>query len=284
MFVRESKMSDSTPYVVAQELLTPGDPPVFEEANVESRDFVFFICDHASRRIPQRLGTLGLTEEEIGTHIGWDIGAADLARMLASSRDASLVLSGYSRLVIDCNRPLESPGSIPDESAGIAIPGNIALSAADMAARRDVLFRPYHAAIAALLDRRRHAGIPTLLFSMHSFTPNYPGQQRPWHMDLAYNRDSRLAKLLLEQDWGRALVVGDNVPYKVEDDSDYSIPIHGERRGLPHVLVEIRQDTLADAAGIASWAERFDHLLRRLRPSLERLATDSLSSANVVKS
>jgi predicted N-formylglutamate amidohydrolase len=277
-------MTDFAPSAVAGDLLTPGEPPAFESVNPESDGILLFICDHASKRIPKRLGDLGLTDEEIATHIGWDIGAADLARTLAASRSAALVLSGYSRLVIDCNRPLQSHGSIPSTSAGIEIPGNCNLSPAAAAARQDALFHPYHAAIAALLDRRRSAGIPTLLFSMHSFTPNYPGEQRPWHIDLAYNRDDRLAKLLLDQDWEPTLVVGDNQPYKVEDDSDYSIPVHGERRGLPHVLVEIRQDTLADAAGVAAWAERFDRLLRRLHPSLERLATDSMSSASVVRS
>src|ERR1700749_2243574 len=110
-------MADSPPSAAVGDLLAPGEPPAFEIVNGESESSLFFICDHASRRIPARLGDLGLTREEIETHIGWDIGAGDLARTLAASKDAPLVLSGYSRLVIDCNRPFESEGSIPASSA-----------------------------------------------------------------------------------------------------------------------------------------------------------------------
>lgn len=276
-------MSSKTTSVGDEASLMAAEPPVVEAVNAGSDNVVFFICDHASHRIPERLGDLGLRSEEIRSHIGWDIGAADLARSLAASRAAPLVLSGYSRLVIDCNRPLESPGSIPAASAGIAIRGNQNLSPAVLTARRNTFFRPYHAAISGLLDRRQRDGIPTVLLSMHSFTPDYPGEERPWHVDFGYNRDRRLAGLLLREDLGPGILVGDNQPYKVEDDSDYSLPVHGERRGIPHVLIEIRQDTLTDADGIAAWAERFDKLLRRLTPALERLAMEPLSLESAVK-
>ena len=268
-------MSSSIIPVGEGALLTAAEPPVVEAVNAGSDDVVLFICDHASHRIPDRLGDLGLRREQVLSHIGWDIGIADLARSLAASRKAPLVLSGYSRLVIDCNRPPESPGLIPQASAGIAIPGNQDLPAAELTARRDTFFRPYHAVISDLLDRRQRDGIPTVLLSMHSFTPDYPGEERPWHIDFAYNRDRRLAGLLLREDLGPGILVGDNQPYAVDDESDYSIPVHGERRGIPHVLIEVRQDTLADADGIAAWADRFDKLLRRLYPAMERLAMET---------
>jgi predicted N-formylglutamate amidohydrolase len=277
-------MSHDNPIGSEGDLLSPGEPPVVEVVRGEAETAVFFICDHASNRVPGPLGDLGLSPEQLQSHIGWDIGAAMLARNLAERRSAPLVLSGYSRLVIDCNRPLESPGLIPVFSAGIPVPGNQNLSDAERKNRRDTFFRPYHRTISRLLDRRERNRVPTVLFSMHSFTPDYPGEQRPWHIDFGYNRDRRLAGLLLGESLGPDILVGDNQPYKVEDDSDYSLPTHGEGRGLPHVLVEIRQDTLADAEGVAIWADRFDAMLRRLAPAIEKLAKESLSMEGIAGS
>lgn len=257
-------------------MLKSTEPEAVEILNPHSRSPLFFVCDHASNRLPACLGDLGLAASDLESHIGWDIGAADLARRLADAFSATLVLSGYSRLVIDCNRPVVSEGSIPGSSAGIEIPGNRNLSAEEVEARRGAFFHPYHAAIAKLLDRRQQERQPTALLSIHSFTADYPGQQRPWHIDFAYNRDRRLAGLLLQADMGGGLVVGENLPYKVEDDSDYGIPQHGERRGLPHVLVEIRQDTLATADAIDRWAARFTKVLTKLMPDITELAASSL--------
>jgi predicted N-formylglutamate amidohydrolase len=165
------------------------------------------------------------------------------------------VLSGYSRLVIDCNRPLNSRESITEQSAGLNVPGNRALTPGDRATRIDALFRPYHEAIARLLDRR--AGQPSLLLSIHSFTPELAGQRRRWDIAISYGRDRRLAALMrdaLEAD--AKLVVGDNEPYPVDDAIDYTIPVHGEGRGLPHVLIEIRQDGIATPTDAAAWAVR----------------------------
>lgn len=258
-------------------LLQPDEPPAVEVVNPVSDATALFICDHASRRLPRSLGSLGLTQAQLESHIGWDIGAAGLARRVAARLSATLVLSGYSRLAIDCNRPLAAPGSIPAESAGIPIPGNAALTPAAVADRRRVFFEPYHQTIADLLDHRRAVRRPTALFSIHSFTPDYPGEVRPWHVDFAYNRDRRLAGLLLDAIDRHGLVVGDNQPYKVEDDDDCSIPQHGERRGIPHVLIEIRQDMLSDETGIAVWADRLTELIVRLGPQIDRIARESMS-------
>jgi predicted N-formylglutamate amidohydrolase len=257
-------------------MLSAAEPSAVEVVNEDGQSPLFFFCDHASNRLPSSLGDLGVSPENLSSHIGWDIGAASLARRLADTFSATLVLSGYSRLVIDCNRPLFSAGSIPLSSAGIDIPGNHHLSADDVEARRATFFHPYHTAIAGLLDRRQEKRQPTALISMHSFTPDYPGQQRPWHVDFGYNRDRRLAGLLLDADIDATLVVGDNQPYKVEDDSDYGIPQHGERRGLPHVLVEVRQDTLSTESAIDQWADRFKTVLTRLMPDITRLASSPL--------
>jgi predicted N-formylglutamate amidohydrolase len=253
-------------------LLGADEPPPVEVVNADSDSVFFFICDHASNRIPRVLGDLGLGEAERCTHIGWDIGAAALARLLAGEFRAPLVLSGYSRLVIDCNRPPASTGSIPETSAGIEIAANRRLGAAARRQRLETLFNPYHEAIAGLLDARMRRLCPTAILAIHSFTPDYPGETRPWQVDFAYHRDRRLAGLLIEGLVEPEVVVGDNLPYMVEDASDHSIPVHGEQRGLPHVLVEIRQDGLMDPTGIGAWARRFTALFRRLEPDINRLA------------
>ncbi|WP_374649896.1 N-formylglutamate amidohydrolase [Dongia sp.] len=250
-----------------ESLLTEDEPPAVEIVNGDGGAPFLFVCDHASRRIPQALGTLGLPQSLLETHIGWDIGAAALARNLAAAFKAPLFLTGYSRLVIDCNRPLTGDGSIPSISAGVEIEANRDLSPAERRQRQETFFHPYHRAIAAHLDRHPVQA----LFAIHSFTADYPGQMRPWHVDFAYHRDRRLAGLLLDTFDEPGIVVGDNLPYAVDDESDYSIPVHGEQRGLPHVLLEIRQDTLMDPAGIALWGDRLRSLFDRLRPAIARL-------------
>jgi predicted N-formylglutamate amidohydrolase len=259
-------------------LLGADEPNPVEIVNGESDALFLFVCDHASARLPRALGTLGLSPAEIAAHIGWDIGAAELALKLAAAFAAPLVLTGYSRLVLDCNRPLSSEGSIPLVSAGIEIAGNSGLSSAARRQRQDTLFHPYHQAIATLLDRRLERKVTTALFAIHSFTPDYPGESRPWHVDFAYHRDRRLAGLLIDTIDIPGIIVGDNLPYAVEDESDYSIPYHGEKRGLPHVMVEIRQDTLADSAGIDLWVMRLVALLTRLIPDITQQALSSHAS------
>lgn len=243
-------------------LLAPDEPRPWRIERPAGRSAVFLICDHAGSAIPRSLGSLGLAQIDIQRHIGWDIGAAAVALGLAEALDATLVLQPYSRLVIDCNRPLHSPESVMSLSECTTIPGNRALTAADVARRRREIFAPYHSCIREQLDARLARGQATLLVAVHSFTPMYLGRQRPWHAGVLYNRDARLALALgaaLRLEPG--LVVGDNEPYSVGDDTDYSIPEYGERRGLPHVELEIRQDLIADAAGQREWILRLARLL-----------------------
>ena len=243
-------------------LLLRREPALFTVLNEDATGVWVLTCDHASNRIPEALGTLGLTAADLERHIAWDIGAAGLTADLAGRLDAVAVLQGYSRLVIDCNRPPGVASSVPIRSENTDIPGNIGLSAAEIACRREEIFAPYHAAIAAALDARAAAGRRTILVTMHSFTPVYDGQVRPMHAAVLYNRQTRLAHAVLavlraEPD----LVVGDNDPYSVNDESDYGINVHGEQRGLPCVELEVRQDLIADAAGQAAWAARLARLL-----------------------
>lgn len=227
------------------------------------------IGDHAGCAVPRRLASLGLPEAELRRHIGWDLGSAEVALRLSAMLKAPLIMQRYSRLVIDCNRPPHSPDSIVTVSDGTAIPGNASVKDADAGQREAEIFQPYHAAIRSLLDARKQQRVSTALVAIHSFTPIWEGRRRPWQVGVLYNRDSRLAMALgkaLEGEGG--LNVGYNEPYDVSDETDYSIPEHGERRGLPHVELEIRHDLIADAAGQQQWATRLARLLPPLLASL----------------
>lgn len=252
-------------------LLECDEPPAVEVVNGRGGGSVVLLCDHATNLVPRRLGTLGLTPAQLAEHIGWDLGAAAVARCLSPLLDAPLVLSGYSRLVIDCNRSPGSPESIPAVSAGVAIPGNDALTTTNRDGRINELFRPYHAAIARLLESR--AQRPTLLVSIHSFTPILEGRQRPWQIGVCYGHDRRLAALMLGELMRSAdIVIGDNEPYSIEEEVDHTIPTHGEGRGLPCVMIEIRQDGIRTPDAAALWAERLARCLLAIEAEALRLA------------
>jgi len=248
-------MSESTSLLRDDE---PGPVRVLHEA--AASDFLL-TADHAGRAIPRRLGKLGLPDHELDRHIAWDIGIAGVTERLSTALNATAVLQTYSRLVIDCNRDPSVASSIPEVSETTPIPGNIDLSPADRAARRIAIFEPYHARIRALLDARQAAGRRIVFVAMHSFTPVFKGESRAMQVGVLYNRDARLANIMLELLRAEGdLVVGDNAPYAVSDLTDYGAPVHAEKRGLTHVEIEIRQDLIADEAGQAAWAERFARL------------------------
>jgi predicted N-formylglutamate amidohydrolase len=243
-------------------LLASDEPPAFALLHADAGSPWLLIADHAGQRVPRALDQLGLPHSELDRHIGWDIGIAEVTSELAALLGAFAIAQTYSRLVIDCNRPPGVSSSIPESSDGTAIPGNQALSATARQQRIDEIFSPYHGRISAELDARNAAARPTLLLSMHSFTPRMHGVDRPWHAGVLYQRDARLAHALRDALRAEpALVIGDNQPYAVSDSSDYAVPVHGEARGLPHVALEIRQDLIADAQGQRQWAQRLAQLL-----------------------
>ncbi len=243
-------------------LLSGDDPTVWSILREDGQSPFILACDHAGNRLPKSLGDLGLPAGERQRHIAWDIGVAGLARIMADALDAFTILQTYSRLVIDCNRPPEAKDSIAILSELTAIPGNQALSPAARQMRLDEIFTPYHTALRRELDRRQKNKVPAVLIALHSFTPVFKGNSRPWHAGLLYNRDNRMAKAMIEQlEREGGLVIGDNQPYALGDDSDYTVPVHGERRGIPHVEVEVRQDLIADEAGQRLWAERLGRIL-----------------------
>ena len=253
-------------------LLAGDDPePVLDRQADGSSPFVF-TCDHYGRLIPRALGDLGLDDGERQRHIAWDIGIAGVAEQVSAALNAHLIAQRYSRLVIDCNRPPAAASSVPPISEATAIPGNQGITQDAADERRRLIFEPYHRRIAEVLDRRVRDGKPTIIVSLHSFTPIYTGVARPWHIGTLYHRDHRLPKLLLRELRAEPeLVVGDNQPYAVSDATDYTIPVHGEARGLINTGIEIRQDLITDESGQRQWAERLIRILRKLEPELRAL-------------
>jgi predicted N-formylglutamate amidohydrolase len=228
---------------------------------VGSGRFVLF-CDHASNSIPEELHDLGLPASELARHIAWDIGAAGVTEALSEIFDAPAILCNTSRLVIDCNRQLHAPDLIPEVSDATLIPGNLNLTEAARAARIQRWFHPYHDAVESVLLERESRGVPSIAVSIHSMTPSLAGQPRPWQIAISSHLDRRLAEPVLAALRRPGDVnVGDNQPYDLDPEVDYSIPFHALRRGLLHIQVEFRQDEIQDATTQYQWALRFAQTL-----------------------
>ncbi|HEX5657479.1 MAG TPA: N-formylglutamate amidohydrolase [Polyangiales bacterium] len=235
-------------------LLGPQDPPAFEVLRAQARSPFLLTADHAGRRIPAALGDLGLDEVERQRHIAWDLGIAEVTRALSARLEACAILQTYSRLVIDCNRPPGSPQSIVTISERTTIPGNV--DAQDADARVQEVFAPYHDRIAAELAWREREGLPTVLIAMHSYTPRFLDEDRIWQAGVLYGRDTRFALPVLAKLRESGLPIGDNEPYAVSEDSDYTVITHAERPGRMYVELELRQDLIADERGRDAWAAR----------------------------
>ncbi len=242
-------------------LLGDDEPAAYEIVNEHGRSRVILTCDHASRRIPRSLGALGVAPADLDRHIAWDIGAAAVARRLSEILDAPLILCGYSRLVVDCNRPLDEAGAFVTRSEDVRITANEQLAAAAREARAEAIYWPYHDAINRIVGARTAGEATPVMVAVHSFTPIFHGVSRPWDIGVLHRWDRRLSDLMMTELRGDELVVGDNQPYQVALDEDYTIPIHAEARGMPHTLLEIRQDLVAADAGAEAWARRLAGIL-----------------------
>jgi predicted N-formylglutamate amidohydrolase len=228
------------------------------------------LCDHASNALPACYGSLGLPGSELQRHIAWDIGAAGVAAHLAAALAAPAVFTCHSRLLIDCNRGLDDPTLIMQLSDGAIVPGNRILTQSERAHRIEQFFTPYHSEIRRLIDAAVAADEPPVLISVHSYTPRWKGTMRPWHCGILWDKDPRLASVLLsglKQD--RDLVVGDNQPYSGHLKGD-CLWQHGTQRGLAHAIIEIRQDLIEHPDGQRAWANRVADLLK---PALAKADT-----------
>jgi len=249
----------------------PGRPPVVVR-NETGRSPVVLTCEHASNFMPARYARLGVPPSELERHIAWDVGAAALAEALSHALDAPLFLGTHSRLLIDLNRPAGVASSIPILSEATEIPGNRDLDPDERRWREEALLAPYHARVAGFLDRRMAASLgPTLLVAIHSFTPVYLGERRPWHAGILSGNAAAFGAAIAEalaREPG--LAVGTNVPYRITREGDYTIPVHGDDRGIPAILVEIRNDLLGDADAVTRWCERLATALQEYARSTLR--------------
>lgn len=241
-------------------------PPVVQVLNEAGSAPYVLVCEHASRYLPPEYASLGLTERDLSRHIGWDIGAEVVARQLSVLLDAPLVVAGYSRLLIDLNRPPYSPTSIPALSEATIVPGNQGLDDRERKHRIETYFHPFHDQLGKVLTARQRAGKPTALIGVHSFTPIFHGFRRPWSAGVLYRRSTTFGAALVEALGGDAASVAHNQPYQIEDDSDYTVPVQGEARGIEAVLVELRQDLIGQTDKALQWATRLAAALTTLRP------------------
>ena len=253
----------------SESLLGASDAPVFEWVNPNSVGRLLLVADHAGYAVPIKLAGLGLDPVFMDQHIAYDIGAAAVTRQLAVILQVPAILAGYSRLVIDLNRSLDDPSSIPEQSDGVVIPGNHNLDVSARVQRAARLFYPYHQAISARLAQIRDRGIIPALISIHSYTPVMNGIMRPWEIGVLWKEDNRIAEPLIhrlrqEENRGRKLMIGDNEPYSAYSPAGYTMATHAESVGLPHVLIEIRQDLIKTSEGQTLWARWLSLVLRHV--------------------
>ncbi|MCG7601510.1 N-formylglutamate amidohydrolase [Halomonas sp. McH1-25] len=238
----------------------PFDRPAYTVHREQGTHPVVLLCEHASPYIPPAYANLGIPEGAELNHIGWDIGALALAQRLSEELDAPLIAANYSRLLIDLNRPLHAPDSIPSRSDTWSIPGNRDIDEPERHARQR-LFSDFHGAVARLLERRQRFGLPTRVVAVHSFNPTLNGVERPWELGVLYQDAHDYAQRLLLPLARQGIHVGDNQPYQIHPNEDVAVPVHGDARGLPCVLLELRNDLLGDERSIDVWTRRLSPLL-----------------------
>ncbi|WP_353473862.1 N-formylglutamate amidohydrolase [Salipiger sp. H15] len=236
-----------------------------------------FLCEHASNAIPARYAGLGLRDEDRASHAAWDPGALALAKRLAEALDAPLVAGTVSRLVYDLNRPPEAASAMPVQTETVAIPGNAGLSPEARAQRTRDIYDPFCAAVTGTVVTRKTLGTPFALVTVHSFTPTWFGKPRAVEIGILHDADSRLADYMLEEASrlpGRRIARND--PYGPEDGVTHSLKLHGIGNELPNVMIEVRNDLLADETGIETIA---GELLTLLRPALAGLGLTETDNA-----
>lgn len=234
-------------------LLAKDDPVPVELVNSNSDHPLLLVCEHAGQSIPKALDGLGIDDAVLNSHLGWDIGAEAVTRLMAQALGAPAVFQRYSRLVIDCNRPPDALDAMPSVNHGVTVPGNQALDPVAKSARVTEIFMPFHTAVESCFDRHPRR----VVLSIHSYTRTLAGALRPWDVGLLFRKDTEtsahLGRLINETRPG--LTIGMNQPYEIDDASDWFVPHHGEARGMPHSLIEIRNDLIHDAEGQGAWAD-----------------------------
>lgn len=231
-------------------VLAADEPQPFVIRNPDSKVPILLVCDHASRRFPKSMGTMGLDPVARRCHLALDIGAGALTERLAKSLGATAVLCQYSRLIVDCNRQLMDPGAFLEFGDGVVVPGNRNLHQADKDARANEIYWPYHKAVDGQIERLRRESTNPVLVSIHSFTPVMNGESRTWEMGVLWDQDRVTAKIFVHDLREAGYLVGDNEPYSGKAPQDFTIDHHAERISLPHVGIEIRQDLIHHDDGV----------------------------------
>jgi predicted N-formylglutamate amidohydrolase len=254
--------------VLAQRtILSEADGDCVGIERIDGKSPFLLICEHASRRLPERFGTLGLSPEALVSHIAWDPGALAVARAMSKVLDATLIYQRFSRLIYDCNRPPEAPGAMPEESEIYRIPGNAGLTGEERRARTDAVYVPFHDAVRAEIRKRRGRGQDTIIVTMHSFTPVYNGKARAVELGILHDEDRRLADRMIELAAQAPLYRTErNSPYGPEDGVTHTLILHGLSNGLRNVMIEVRNDLIGDENGQEVMA---DYLTGLLQNSLE---------------
>lgn len=234
---------------------------------------IVLLCDHARNWLPSEYGSLGLPDSEFERHIAYDIGAADLTLALAERLGIPAVMSRFSRLLVDPNRGMDDPTVIMKLSDGTVIPGNHPITPEESSRRIVRYHAPYHNAVSGAVKRAMESGSPPMVFSIHTFTPAWKGVPRQWHAGLLWDADPRLTDFMIDglsRETG--LIVGNNEPYvgALKNDTMY---VHATRQGLPHTLLEVRNDLISDAAGVEEWTNRIAPLLEEAnaRPDMHEI-------------
>ena len=262
---------------LARPAAAPLDAP-FVRYNAHSASPIVLVCDHASAAIPPEYDRLGLADADLARHIALDIGAARLTEALAGRLDTGAVMAAFSRLLIDPNRGLNEPTLIPERSDGTVIPGNLELSDGERATRIAKFHECYHQAVAQAMAKGQESGQVPAFIGIHSFTPSMAGGElRPWEIALLWNRDDRLARYMAG--WLRErtdFTVGENEPYSGAI-AGYSMDRHGGAHGRPNVVIEIRQDLVADTAGVRDWTELLARMIEDMEAALSPLAEMPIS-------
>ena len=245
-------------------ILSEADGDCVRIERVGGRSPVLLVCEHASNVLPAHFGDLGLPSEALLSHIAWDPGALSVARGISEGIDATLVYQRFSRLIYDCNRPPSSPGAMPEVSEIYAVPGNTDLTAEERLARTDALYVPFHDAIRGLIRDRRARGQDSIIVTIHSFTPVYHGRERAVELGILHDEDSRLADRMLEAAAEAPLYRTErNQPYGPEDGVTHTLILHGLSNGLRNVMIEVRNDLVADDVGQGVMADYLKGLLQQ---------------------
>ncbi|MGI9487413.1 MAG: N-formylglutamate amidohydrolase [Geminicoccaceae bacterium] len=244
-------------------LIAANEGPPVEVVNPDGAGDIILICEHAGNLVPHSLNALGLDQDVLESHVAWDPGAAPVARLMAVSLDAPLVLQRFSRLVYDCNRPPDAEGAMPTRSEVFDIPRNAGLSDAARQARIEAVYQPFRASIASILDRMTEAGKTPAVVTIHSFTPIFHGKPRAVELGLLHDADTRLTDAMLEAsaDWSD-LDIRRNEPYGPNDGVTHTLRVDAIARGLLNVMIEVRNDLIAKPRQQSAMAARLDSLVR----------------------